>query len=90
MTLIEAVQQLAGLDSDLTIYARPPWKPSAEARLAIEGTDEEKKIRADGLSYFLEVVIAQEFLEDWRSTQRGKPTEVQTFDRLIAYATNDA
>lgn len=90
MTLIEAVQQLAGFDSDLTIYARLPWTPSSEARLAIEGTDEEKKVRADGLRYFIEVFIAQEFLEDWRSAQSGKPTEAQTCDRLIAYATNDA
>ena len=90
MTLIEAVQQIDELDGDLTIYARQPWSPSAEARLAVEGTEEEKKIRSGGLQYFLEVFIAREFLEDWRASQRRASTGAESCERLIAYAVNDA
>ncbi len=90
MKLIEAMQQLATLDDDLTIYAREPWTPSSEARLAVEGSEEEKKTKTEGLCYFLEVFIAQEFIEDWRSTQKMPPSDEQACARLIEYATNDA
>jgi hypothetical protein len=90
MKLIEAVQQLATLDGDSTIYARQPWTPSSEARLAVEGSEEEKKTKTEGLRYFLEVFIAREFLEDWRSTKKAPPSEEQSCARLIEYATNDA
>jgi hypothetical protein len=90
MKLIEAVQQLAKLDDDFTIYAREPWTPSTDARVALEGSEEEKKISAEGLRYFIEVFIARDFLEDWRPTQKKAPTEGQCCGRLIEYATNDA
>jgi hypothetical protein len=89
MKLIEAVQQLENLHGDSTIYARTPWAPSSEARLAVEGSEEETA-KAEGLRYFLEVFIAQEFLEDWRSKQKEPPSDEQSCARLIEYATNDA
>jgi hypothetical protein len=90
MKLIEAVRQLEELDRDSTIFARLPWIPSSEARLAIEGSEEEAKARTEGLRYFVEVFIAQEFLEDWRSTQKMAPSDEQSCARLIEYATKDA
>ena len=90
MTLNEAVQQLAKLDSKLTIYARVPWAPSTEARLAFEGSSEAKEIRADGLRYFLEVVVARDFIDGWIVTQRKLPTAKKCCTRLIEYATNEA
>ena len=90
MTLIEAVKQLAELDGGCTIYARSPWASSTEAKLAVEGSDEEKKAKSEGLGYFLEVSIAREFLDDWRLTQKKPPTVEQSCARLVEYATNDA
>jgi hypothetical protein len=90
MKLIEAVQQLATLDGDLTIYARVPWTPTTDVQLAVEGSEEEKKTKTEGLRYFLEVFIAQELLEDWKPTQKKPPTDEQSCARLIEYATNDA
>jgi hypothetical protein len=90
MKLIEAVQKLATLDGDLTIYARDPWTPSSDARLAVEGSEDEKKTMTEGLRYFLEVFVAREFLEDWKPTQKNLPTDEQSCARLIGYATNDA
>lgn len=90
MTLVETVQQLEKLDGNVTIYARIPWTPSTEARLAVEGSEEARMIRADGLSYFLEVLIARDFVEGWLVIQRRRPTGNQCCARLIEYATNDA
>ena len=90
MKLIEAVRQLPKLDEDLTIYARHPWVSSTDVHLAVEGTDEEKKAKAEGLRYFIEVSIARDFLDDWRATQKMRPSDEQSCARLIEYATNDA
>jgi hypothetical protein len=90
MSLIEIVQQLAKLDGDCTIYARHPWTPLMEARLAVEGSAEETKAKAEGFAYFIEVFIAREFLDDWRATQKRTPNDEQSCARLIEYATNDA
>ena len=90
MKLIEAVQQLPRLDGVLTIYARQPWAPSADAQLAFEGSEEEKKLKSEGRHYFLEVFIARDLLEDWRASKKNAPTDEQSCLRLIKYATNDA
>lgn len=90
MKLIEVVQQLATLDSAQTIYVRQPWSQLSEAKVAVEGSEEEKKIRGEGLSYFLEIFIARDFIDDWRKTQKRLPTDDQSCARLIEYATNDA
>jgi hypothetical protein len=42
------------------------------------------------LSYFLEVSIAREFLEDWQASLPNPVTSTQRCDRLIEYALNDA
>jgi hypothetical protein len=89
MKLIEAVQQLANFDRELTIYAREPWSASSEARVALEGSEDEAKIKTEGLGYLLEVFIAQDFLGDWKRTQNA-PTAEQCCIRLIEYAMNDA
>lgn len=90
MTLLEAVQQIEALDSEATIYARYPWLPSSEARLAVESSAEEEEAKAAGLRYFIEVFIAQEFLEDWRAGMKKSPSTQQCYDRLIEYVANDA
>jgi hypothetical protein len=42
------------------------------------------------MEYFLEVFIAREFLEDWRTNLEAEPTLEQKCARLIKYATDDA
>ena len=89
MKLIDAVQQIDALDANATLYVRHPWEPSSDTEIAVEGTDDEEKLRSDGLSYFLEVLIAKDFLIGWQQTQRRAPTVKQSCNRLIEYATND-
>lgn len=90
MKLLEAVQQIATLDGESTIYARLPWSSTSDAQLAVEGSEEERKAKAAGLRYFIEVFIARDFLEDWRASEKKPPTDEQCCERLIEYATNDA
>jgi hypothetical protein len=90
MTLLDIVRNLEEIDSEQTIYARHPWSQACEAKLAVEGSDQEKKLKAEGLIYFLEGFIAQEFIEDWGTTLKQPPSPDQACARLIDYATNDA
>jgi hypothetical protein len=90
MTLIDAVRQIGALDGDLAIYAQHPWNPNSDARLAIEGSEEEAKAKAAGLRYFIEVFIARDFLEDWRASIKKPVSDVECCERLVEYATNDA
>ncbi|HEX3321763.1 MAG TPA: hypothetical protein VHR84_13735 [Terriglobales bacterium] len=67
MTLLEAVQSLDSLDIDSTIYAAEPWTPNSDVVLLRE-TDAgvvTSQDLAEGITYFLEVFIAREVLEDW-------------------------
>lgn len=90
MKLVDVVRQLQKWDAESTIYARPPWSPATEAQLAVQGSDDEKRANAQGLRYFMEVSIARDFLDDWRTTQELRPSDTQACERLIEYATNDA
>ena len=88
MKLIEAVRQIDSLDPRGTLYARPPWSPESETALAVEGTDEEEKVRGQGLSYFLEVIVARDFVIGLRDARRRAPGADQLCRRLIEYAAN--
>jgi len=90
MRLTEIVSRLEEQDAEGTIYARQPWSLSSDACVEMEGSDGERSAKADGLSYFLEVSIAVEFLEDWRLQQKKEPSADQSCERLIQYAINDA
>jgi hypothetical protein len=88
MRLIEAVRQVDALDARATLYCRQPWTPESETALAVEGTEEEERARGQGLSYFLEVVVARDFVIGLRDTRRRAPRADQLCRRLIEYAAN--
>jgi hypothetical protein len=92
MRLVDAVQRLDLLDEEATIYAAAPWTGESEAIVAREPDGQllphEAIVR--GLTYFLEVIVARDFLEDWSAGLDTGPTLQQKCERLIAYATNDA
>lgn len=90
MLLLDIVGQLAALAPDETIYATRPWSPGSNAILA---RDPDSGILSDaiadlGMSYFLEVFIAQELVADWGSAALSDVSAV--CNRLIRYATDDA
>ena len=64
MCLGDAVESLGELDEDATIYAAEPWTSDSTAIIAYEPESGEVPAKAKelGLTYFLEVFLAQEFL----------------------------
>jgi hypothetical protein len=92
MNLLTVVEGLSDLDVGLTIYARKPWSPSSQAMLSVEPEDGScpEAARAGGLEYFIEVLIARDFLQDWISGCGEERSPVAQCERLIEYAVTDA
>jgi hypothetical protein len=92
MKLIDVVTNLASFDEDLTIYAARPWTCDSHALVAREpaagGLPLEAKT-AD-LNYFIEVLIAKEFLSGWAENEKRTIPPREQCDRLIHYAIYDA
>jgi hypothetical protein len=92
MTLMKIAEELDSLDKTCTIYAAEPWMENSKAMVLPEPETgglplEAKKL---GLKYFLEVFIAQNFVEGWAENLDVAPISRQKCLRLIQYAINDA
>ena len=92
MTLIQIMDQLGSLSNDATIYAEEPWTEGSAAIVEVEPDDGglPDEAKAGGLTYFIEVAIAREFLEGWAGNLRSEPTLEEKCDRLVRYAVFDA
>lgn len=71
---------------------KKPWSPDSEAIVATEPDEggvpnEAAQINAE---YFLEIFLANEFLEGWLSNLDQEPSVKDQCLRLIKYAENDA
>jgi hypothetical protein len=87
-TLRDVVGALDDLDDDAVIYT-DGTSPAARAAVIV-GTDVEQA-KADGLRYFLEVVLAKDAVVVWSEWRGGAEPTID--DRLMAvsyYATHDA
>lgn len=92
MTLHDIIHVLDQLNEFDTIYAKEPWRVDS---LAIVFSEPDcgglpPEAQALDLSYFIEVAIAREFLEDWVSSSSGSVSTKEKCERLIQYAINDA
>ena len=92
MTLFDIIKDLDGIDESGTIYMKEPWTCDSMAIVAIEPDSGglPNEARALGLSYFIEIAIARDFLSDWAATLPVTPTMQEQCERLIKYAINDA
>ena len=92
MKLIELIGRLAEYDDELTIYAEKPWRGNSKALVILEPDDGglPQEAEKNKLEYFLEIFVANEFLEGWNSKYGKNSTKKETCDRLISYAKNDA
>ena len=92
MTLNDVVGSIDTFDVEATIYAVEPWIKGSMALVEHEpkagGLPTEAS--AQGMKYFLEVFVARDFLEDWKSSLGKEPTHDQIIERLIHYAIHDA
>ena len=92
MTLLDAVRGIHELNQAATIYAREPWTAGSDALVEIEPDEGglPADVAAQGLSYFIEVSIGRDFLDDWAASMSSIPTLSERCKRLIQYVINDA
>jgi hypothetical protein len=92
VSLVEAVERLSEFHSDDTIYASEPWSATSDAIIAREREAGGLPANAAeaGMTYFLEISIARDFLEDWIASQEEKPSSAAICQRIIQYAAYDA
>lgn len=92
MTLLKITQALEVFSDEGTIYAATPWREDSKALVLDEPELGEVPSEAEklGLTYFLEVSIARDFLEEWATSLDGSPMPQEKCFRLIQYAINDA
>lgn len=90
LTILDIVRDLFELNDELVIFAVEPWTPESPAMLIELENDFDKPAAAveAGMTYFIEVFIAQDFLEFW--VRNDHPPLRQVCDRLIYYAAYDA
>jgi hypothetical protein len=89
-TLIGILNKLGDLDEASIVYASEPWTMTSQSVVASEPEEGGLPSAALGIgaSYFLEVAIVKELLEDWPSDW---PSTAQAkCQRVIDYALNDA
>lgn len=92
MKLNELVKKLNEFDEEKTIYAKRPWHPDTLVIIATEleaGVVPEEAIKI-GAEYFLEIFLANEFLEGCISYSKNLLSFQEKCLRLIEYAENDA
>lgn len=92
LTLLEAVEQIESEDINATIYASEPWTPQSIAMIIEEDSagGPPAAASASNLTYFIEVEIAQRFLEDLQGSAQRLKSSVDICRRLIADAEDDA
>lgn len=88
----DVIDRLSEFDSEDTIYALEPWTEQSGAMVAREPDAGGPPLEASdaGMKYFLEIRIAQEFVEDWLASLGEQPMPSTVCQRLINYAINDA
>lgn len=92
MRLIDLVENLDSFDDEAIIYATEPWTQDSSASVQVDQASGESPRAApsSGMTYFLEVFIARDFLEDWRSNRIEAPSLEEQCERLVKYALHDA
>lgn len=92
LTLESVLRSLVPFNSDDTIYSAEPWNKGSAAIVVPEpdtgGIPHEAQ--QYGLKYFLEVSVAREFLEDWKSGLNREPSSDELVERIIHYTIHDA
>lgn len=93
MTLREILSSIDSFSNDLIIYARKDteWDLDAEAVLVPMEELELSTGDDEDMTYFLEVEIAKEAIDVWRSWRQGKePGLSERVEAILYYAENDA
>lgn len=91
-SLLKLIKELKALDKEDTIYAAKPWTTKSKAIVLREPVSGEipQEAKDLGLSYFIEVYIACDFIEEWEKSFHIAASAEKKCLRLIEYAINDA
>lgn len=90
-SLKQLLVSLPDLDDDLTIYSTREATAGSPAVAALEPDSGDLPKSAEGLDYLLEVSLAKEVAEVWRSWRDGRePSPEELCEAVIFYAENDA
>jgi hypothetical protein len=93
MTLGELLEQLDSLEDEAVIYAATePKLDCFSAAVALLGDSDSRPLEdINGMKYLLEVNIAKEVLDVWKSWRQGRtPTRTEKCEAVIYYALKDA
>jgi hypothetical protein len=89
MNLPDMVRDLDSLDRESAIYAVKPWAEGSEAILVSDSETGERIIydRPNGMSYFIDITVARDFLEDFAvgNQKRILRRQVQPADYYAIY-----
>ncbi len=92
MTLLDIVRDLRTYNQIRTIYAKKLWSETSTA-LVLPESDFKTTLGVasdKGMDYFLEIFVANDFLDDRKSYEASKSTIHEDCLRLIQYAESDA
>lgn len=90
MTLLDIIRNINTFSEEDTIYALEPWIISSQAIVTHDENGKlPEKAKEYGMSYFLEIIIIKELLEDWQSSTKQNISPEEKCDRIIQYALND-
>jgi hypothetical protein len=91
MKLLDVIKNINKFSEEDTIYAVEPWSALSETIvLHDENGKLPKEAREKGMTYFLEIFIAKEFLEDLQSVTKQNMSIEESCNRIIEYALKDA
>ena len=89
--LHEVLARLDDFEDSQTIFATAPWTSNSETVVVNENDLAENAARPSGYSYLLEVALAKDALEVWRSWRADRePSTDERCEAVIHYALNDA
>ena len=86
ITLFQAVQKLDISHEKCTVYAVKPWAENSKAMILREFEGVPLEAGTLGLKYFLEVAIANDFIQEWIDHLDVVPSPQQKCSRLIQHA----
>lgn len=93
MTLGDILNSIDTFSDDLVIFAfrNGSWNLEASAALIpLEELENSSSEHAD-LTYFLEVQIAKDIIDTWRTWRNGKePSLIERAEAILYYVENDA
>ncbi|RPD42649.1 hypothetical protein [Chitinophaga barathri] len=92
MKLTDVIDDLGNLDEELIIFLEDAADADADILLA-KGVDGDGGVKVENgrqYTYLIEVSLAKEFLDDWKTGLDYVPGKDEMAKRLYEYAVNDA